>query len=55
MMNGHTTLLDFHEKLEAFRRFDSERDALIQVQAAPSVGPASAHPCSRDSGNTTKM
>ncbi|KAF1350901.1 hypothetical protein BDV97DRAFT_397882 [Delphinella strobiligena] len=29
-MNGHTTLLDFHEKLEAFRRFDSERDALIQ-------------------------
>lgn len=37
-MNGHTTLLDFHEKLEAFRRFDTERDALIQVQGAPSVG-----------------
>ena len=30
-MNGHTGAQDIYEKLDAFRRSDAERDAMIQV------------------------
>lgn len=30
-MNGHEVTHNFHEKLDAFRKSDAEREALVQV------------------------